>query len=89
MQLTNTPAEISHKDVFMYILASSNLFSTKFFAKNRCTPEGIPMELTMIEIVVSDTTVEDMPIISVVVILDKTNQKINPPNIEMMDSINK
>jgi len=71
------------------IFTSSNLSSAKLLPKKRLIPIGVPIVAPVKKIVAIATTVEEIPIISEVVIFVKTNQKAYPKSNPMIVSMNR
>lgn len=81
------PIDTNRIDALTKTLASLSKFSAKLFPKNRWTPLGTPTTAIATTIAESEIIVEDVPMISGVVIFDKINQKKYPKNTPAIESI--
>lgn len=73
-----TPTKVRTNEILMKNLASFSFCSEKLFPRKRCTPIGIPRDAAVAKMVPRETTVEEIPTISGVVILDMMSQKMYP-----------
>jgi hypothetical protein len=81
------PIDTRTKEAFTNTLASSSFCSEKLFPRNRRMPEGIPIVAATAKMPAKETIAEEVPIISVVPILDIIIQKTYPEIIITMVSI--
>jgi hypothetical protein len=71
----NMPADTMSREARTNICTSSICCAEKLCPKNRCTPLGIPSVPIAMKIEARETMVEEVPIISGLVIFDMINQK--------------
>ena len=83
------PIDTISKEVFTYTLASSIFWSEKLFPKKRWIPVGTPTPTITTKMPARETTAEEVPITSTVVILDMISQKAYAENPIMIFSINR
>ena len=89
IELTRIPKLTRIKDALTKIMVSSNLSSAKLLPMKRLIPIGVPIVAPVKKIVAIATIVEDIPIISEVVIFVKANQKTYPNSNPAMISMNR
>jgi len=89
IELTRIPKLNRIKDALTKIMTSSNLSSAKLLPMKRLIPIGVPTVAPVKKIVAIATIVEEIPIISEVVIFVKTNQKIYPKSNPTKVSMNR
>ena len=89
IELTRIPKLTRIKDALTKIMVSSNLSSAKLLPMKRLIPIGVPIVAPVKKIVAIATTVDEIPIISEVVIFVKTNQKAYPSSNPEMVSMNR
>ena len=75
IELTRIPRLTRIKAALTKILTSSKFLSAKLFPMKRWIPIGVPTDAIVKKIVAIDIAVEEIPIISEVVIFDNANQK--------------
>jgi hypothetical protein len=76
-------------DIDRYPLASTSWFSEKLFPRKRWIPVGTPRVARVETMDARETTADEIPIASGVVIFDIKNQKKYPANMEISDSTNR
>lgn len=86
--LNSTPKDTRAIESFTNVLASSKFLSWKDLAKNRDTPEGMPMVAMVVKIVAIEIAAEDVPIISGEAILARVIHNRYPDSSAMTVSTN-
>lgn len=86
--LPNRPKHTRANESFTRTLASFKPFSEKLLARNRDTPEGIPIVAIVEKIVAIEIAAAEVPIISGEAILARVNHNTYPDSSAMIVSTN-